>query len=159
MQYLFLSRRRALAAAATAATMFTLAGCSAPGMATGSGSGSGSTTTFRAMLSGASEVPPTQSSGTGNLEASLDKATHTLRWKMTYSGLTGPATAAHFHGPALPGTNAGVVVPFPNAGSPIDGQATLSPAQTDDLMAGKWYVNVHTERYPAGEIRGQVMAN
>ena len=82
-----------------------------------------------------------------------------LNWRMSYSGLTGPATMAHIHGPAIPGTNAGVVVPFPTAASPNEGQATLSPAQVADLMAGKWYVNVHTQRYPGGEIRGQLMAN
>ncbi len=150
--------RRHCVAAASAVALFAFAGCSAPGMAAGS-SGTPAMTTFRAMLSGTSEVPPTQSSGTGNVEASLDKATSTLKWKLSYAGLTGPATMAHIHGPALPGANAGVVVPFPNAASPSEGQATLSPEQIADLMAGKWYVNVHTQRYPGGEIRGQLMAN
>ena len=80
-----------------------------------------------------------------------------LRWKLTYSGLSGPATGAHFHGPAMPGSNAGVVVPFTSATSPIEGQATLTPAQLADLMDGKWYANVHTASNPGGEIRGQVM--
>lgn len=118
-----------------------------------------STQTLRATLSSAAEVPANASGGTGTLEGSFDKATSVLKWRVTYSGLSGPASAAHFHGPALPGANAGVVVPFPSAASPAEGSATLTPAQVTDLMAGKWYVNVHTAQHPGGEIRGQVLVN
>lgn len=110
-----------------------------------------------ATLSGAAEVPPTNSAGTGTLVATLDKSSGMLNWRLSYSGLTGPASAAHFHGPALPGANAGVVVPIPLAMTPAEGHATLTPAQVADLTAGKWYVNVHTAAHPGGEIRGQVM--
>lgn len=115
--------------------------------------------TFRATLSSAAEVPSNASTGTGSLEAKFDKASSMLTYKLTYSGLTGPATMAHFHGPAMPGSNAGVAVPIPNPASPVNGQATLTAAQAADLMAGKWYVNVHTAQNPGGEIRGQVLAN
>ena len=114
------------------------------------------TTKLGATLTSAAEVPPNGSAGTGRVEATFDKSTSVLRWTMNYSGLTGPASAAHFHGPAAPGANAGVVVPFTSATSPTEGQATLTPAQVADLMAGKWYVNVHTAANPGGEIRGQV---
>ena len=117
------------------------------------------TQTFRATLSAAAEVPANASPGTGTLEASFDKGTSVLKWRVTYSGLTGPATMAHLHGPAMPGANAGVAVPFASAASPIEGSATLTPAQVADLMAGKWYVNVHTAQNPGGEIRGQVLVN
>lgn len=112
---------------------------------------------FSAKLSGASEVPATTTSGTGKAEATLNKDTNVLEWKVTYSGLSGPATAGHFHGPAAAGSNAGVVVPFSSVASPIDGQATLTPAQVADLMAGKWYANIHTATNKGGEIRGQLM--
>ena len=115
------------------------------------------TVTFGATLSGAAEVPPTNSAGTGTLVATLNKGSSVLNWRLNFSGLTGPAVAAHFHGPALPGANAGVVVPIPLAMTPAEGQATLTPAQVADLTAGKWYVNVHTAAHPGGEIRGQVM--
>ncbi len=73
-------------------------------------------------------------------------------------GLSGPATAAHFHGPAAAGANAGVVVPIGNnPPSPTTGSATLTDDQIKDLEAGKWYANVHTEANKGGEIRGQMM--
>ncbi len=154
--------RGTLGAAALAAA-FGLAGCnmmSSGGAARGDyAAAPSSAMTFRATLSGAAEVPSNPSAGTGTLEATFDKASSTLKWKVTYSGLTGPATMAHFHGPAMPGANAGVAVPFPSAASPAEGSATLTPAQAADLMAGKWYVNVHTAQNPGGEIRGQVLAN
>ncbi|MEO8545791.1 MAG: CHRD domain-containing protein [Burkholderiaceae bacterium] len=112
---------------------------------------------FSAKMSGASEVPAVNTAGTGMAEATLNKDTNVLKWKVTYSGLTGPASAAHFHGPAVSGSNAGVVVPFTSPASPIEGQATLTPAQVADLMAGKWYANVHTATNKGGEIRGQMM--
>ncbi len=118
-----------------------------------------STQTFRASLSAAAEVPPNASTATGTAEASFDKASSVLKWRIVYSGLTGPATAGHIHGPALPGANAGVVVPFPSIESPAEVADTLTPAQVADLMSGKWYVNIHTAQNPGGEIRGQLMAN
>lgn len=112
---------------------------------------------FKASLNGKSEVPPNATAGTGTADIDYDPATKKLSWKLTYSGLTGPAKAAHFHGPAEAGKNAGVVVAIPGAtSSPADGSATLTDAQAADLEAGKLYVNVHTEANPGGEIRGQV---
>src|SRR6201990_2712397 len=112
---------------------------------------------FKATLDGKSEVPPNTSAGTGSADLDYDAASKKLSWKVTYSGLSGPATAAHFHGPAESGKNAGVAVPIPNAGSsPVEGRATLTDAQAADLEAGKYYVNIHTAANPGGEIRGQV---
>src|SRR5207237_8234624 len=113
---------------------------------------------LKATLDAKSEVPPNSSAATGTAEIDYDAATKKLAWKLTYSGLTGPATAAHFHGPAEAGKNAGVAVAIPNAtSSPAEGSATLTDAQAADLMAGRYYVNVHTAANPGGEIRGQVM--
>jgi len=109
-----------------------------------------------ATMSGAEEVPPAITSATGTVTASFNKNTNRLSYEVNYSGLTGPATAGHFHGPAAIGQNAGVVVPFPNATSPIRAEATLTQAQAADLLAGRWYANIHTARYPGGEIRGQL---
>ncbi len=112
---------------------------------------------MKATLDGKSEVPANTSAGKGTADIDYDAATKKLSWKLTYSGLTGPATAAHFHGPAAAGANAGVKVPITNAGSsPVEGSATLTDEQAADLVAGKYYVNVHTAANPGGEIRGQV---
>jgi hypothetical protein len=112
---------------------------------------------MKATLDGKSEVPPTTTAGTGNADIDYDAATKKLSWKVTYSGLSGPPTAAHFHGPAEAGKNAGVAVAIPNASSsPVEGSATLTDAQAADLVGGKYYVNIHTAANPAGEIRGQV---
>ena len=117
----------------------------------------GNMVNFTAKMSGAAEVPAVVTDGSGMAEATLNKDTNVLKWKVTYSGLTGPATAGHFHGPAIAGSNAGVVVPFASVASPIEGQQTLTPAQVADLMAGKWYANIHTATNKGGEIRGQMM--
>jgi CHRD domain len=112
---------------------------------------------FKATLDGKSEVPATASTATGSADLGYDAASKKLSWKVTYSGLTGPATAAHFHGPAEGGKNAGVAVAIPNAGSsPVEGSATLTDAQAADLAAGNYYINIHTAANPGGEIRGQV---
>jgi CHRD domain len=114
---------------------------------------------LKADLQPSSEVPPRVSQGHGMLQATFDTATKALQWTVTYEKLSGPATAAHFHGPAPVGQNAGVVVPIDKKSlpSPIRGSATLTEQQVTDLMGGQWYFNVHTAQNPMGEIRGQVL--
>jgi len=70
------------------------------------------TISFKAELKASEAVPPNDSKGTGTVTATYDTASKKLTWKGNYSGLTGPATMAHFHGPAEPGKNAGVAVPI-----------------------------------------------
>jgi CHRD domain len=118
------------------------------------------TVTLKADMTGAAEVPPNTSAGKGTVTATFDTASKKLTWKGSYDGLSGPATAAHFHGPAEPGKNAGVAVPIfagAAAKTPFEGEATLTDAQAADLLAGKYYANVHTEANKGGEIRGQAM--
>ena len=113
---------------------------------------------YTAALAGASETPPADSKGAGMIDATYDSATKKLAWTITYTGLTGAATAAHFHGPAAPAAAAPPVVPISGPlASPIKGEATLTDAQAADLKAGKWYINVHTAAHKDGEIRGQLM--
>ena len=111
---------------------------------------------MKADLKGASEVPPIDSKGTGSVTATFDTASKKLSWKGTVSGLSGPATAAHFHSGEV-GKNGGVVVPIAGADKgTFEGSATLTDAQAEELMSGKWYVNVHTAANKGGEVRGQV---
>jgi hypothetical protein len=112
---------------------------------------------YAARLAGATEVPPNTSKGSGMLDAAYDTTTKRFTYDITYKDLTGPATAAHFHGPAAADANAPPVIPITGAlTSPIKGEATLTEAQAADLAAGKWYFNVHTGEHKGGEIRGQI---
>src|SRR5262249_51789672 len=101
--------------------------------------------TLKATLSAGAEVPPNDSKGAGSVDVTYDDATKKLTWKGNVTGLPGPATMAHFHGPAEPGKNASVVIPISGAEKgAFEGSATLTEAQAADLLAGRWYVNVHT---------------
>jgi hypothetical protein len=115
---------------------------------------------FKVDLNGAQQVPPVQTGAAGTADLTYDPATRVLTWNVTYSGLSGPATMAHFHGPAMQGKNAAPVVWLSEKGAavsnPIKGQATLTPEQAQQMTAGEWYINVHTQANPNGEIRGQV---
>ena len=111
---------------------------------------------LKADLMGASEIPPVDSKGTGSVTATFDTASKKLSWKGTVTGLSGPATAAHFHSGEV-GKNGGVTLPIAGADKDsFEGSATLTDAQAEELMAGKWYVNVHTAANKSGEVRGQV---
>ncbi|MDI3380889.1 CHRD domain-containing protein [Xenophilus aerolatus] len=113
---------------------------------------------FSTRLDGRNEVPPVYSMGTGTLDAVLDRESGLFRFRLTFSNLSGPVTAAHFHGPADVGGNAPPVVSLNGPYNvPYEGRLTLTPAQRADLLAGRWYINVHTERNPAGELRGQII--
>src|SRR3954447_22005877 len=112
---------------------------------------------YKATMNAQNNPQPNSSTATGNAEVAYDTTTKMLTWTVTFNGLTGPATAAHFHGPAAPGANAGVALLIGNnPASPAKGTATLTDAQAADLMGGRWYVNVHTAANRGGEIRGQV---
>lgn len=111
-----------------------------------------------AMLTGGEEVPANDSAGTGTVDADYDSETNVFTYTVTYDGLTGPAVAAHFHGPAMVGENGPPVVPIEgDLMSPLSGTVTLTDGQEADLLSGMWYFNVHTAQYPDGEIRGQLL--
>lgn len=121
-------------------------------------------TAYKAALDGKSEVPPTTSSGTGTATVTYDPSTKMVTWQGNFSGLSGPATAAHIHGPAEAGKNAGVIVPLSQKDvpftSPFQGKATLpddkAAALAAALSGSQAYVNIHTAANPGGEIRGQL---
>jgi hypothetical protein len=143
------SRRAAMAAV-----------CAAGAMAL-SGSANAASESFKVDLTGAQQVPPVETPAKGSADLTYDPATRVLTWAVSYSGLSAPATMAHFHGPAAAGKNGPVAiwisVKDASVSSPIKGQATLTPEQAQQFSAGDWYINVHTQAHPGGEIRGQVL--
>lgn len=131
-------------------SLLALSGCDMP---------STDTTKLTSTLSAASEVPPINSKASGEADVRVNVKDYKLSWTIKYSDLSGIVTGAHFHGPAIAGVNADVVVPISgDLSSPIKGEATLTAEQTAELLEGKWYLNLHTATHPDGEIRGQVMA-
>lgn len=110
-------------------------------------------------LTGKAETPPNTSKGKGHGSVTYDDQSNDLSWNITWSGLTGDATAAHFHGPAKPGASAPPVVPIQDKqiASPLIGSTTITADQGKDLLAGQWYFNVHTAANAGGELRGQVL--
>ncbi len=123
------------------------------------GTASAAPASFTVQLTGAQQVPPVQTSGTGTANITYDPSTQKVTWNITYSGLSSAATMAHFHDGAA-GKNGPVVIWLSKRGapaaSPITGEATLTAAQAQQFLAGDWYINVHSQDHPAGEIRGQV---
>jgi hypothetical protein len=137
-----------------------LAAC-ATAVAAWAGASKAAPETFKIALSGAQQVPAVETPGSGSADLTYDPATRALTWSITFTGLSAPATMAHIHGPAAAGKNGPVVIWLSNKGtppaSPIKGEATLTPEQAQELMAGDLYINVHTQAHPGGEIRGQLL--
>lgn len=113
---------------------------------------------FSTRLDGRNQVPPVHSMGTGTMDAVLDKDSGMFRWRITYANLSSPVTAMHIHGPAEVRGNAAPLISFnPPFDSPWEGRLTLTPSQRDELLAGRWYLNIVTARHPNGELRGQLI--
>lgn len=111
---------------------------------------------FKAMLKGSSEVPSNESTATGNTILTFNAVTKKFNAVTTYSGLE--PTGGHIHMAAV-GENGGVVYPFgDNLSSPITFQSgVLTEDQVTALISEMLYINLHTEEFPGGEIRGQLM--
>ncbi len=112
-------------------------------------------TIFVANLSGWEEVPVVTTTATGRASVILNAAKTAIRYNLRHS--VAAASAAHFHGPALGGENAGVAFAIAPLAAESSGTATVTSAQVIDLEAGKLYVNVHSPTFLSGEIRGQVL--
>jgi len=98
----------------------------------------------------------TGSLGTGIASMLYDDVSNEFSWDLSWSGLTGIVTTAHFHGAALFNQNAGAQVTISIGSNPTSGSAIITAAQATDLLAGLWYINIHSDFKPGGEIRGQV---
>lgn len=109
------------------------------------------------------EVPATKSSAHGTMDVSYNKCDKMLTFTLKWENLTGDPVGSHIHGPAAKGVNAPVkynftsLLPKTTSGTftdsaKVDGMAI----KEDSLLAGYYYINIHTSMYPGGEIRGQI---
>ena len=113
---------------------------------------------FTVLLSGAAEIPAVNTPGSGLGTLALEGTS--LTYRISFTGLSAPAIAAHIHAPGDATTNAAVAIPFsvvPSTSGTISGVASLTPDQVADILNGRAYVNVHTTNNPTGEIRGQIV--
>jgi glucose/arabinose dehydrogenase/plastocyanin len=111
---------------------------------------------FQVTIDGQQVVPPIDTGATGTGTVTLDTGTNELSWQISYSDLEGNITAAHFHATAAYCEESGVEVTL-STDNPIVGSTTLTDQQVEDLINGLWYVQIHTDLHPPGEIRGQVL--
>lgn len=107
-------------------------------------------------IDGNQEVPPVPTAATGEGIYILNDLLALLQFEITYQNLTSGETQSHFHGPAAPGANGGILHHMP-LGTPKVATWFLSAAEVAHLQAGLVYANVHTSSFPAGEIRGQLV--
>jgi hypothetical protein len=96
----------------------------------------------------------------GDVAGTLDTMSGKVTYTITYSGLSGPVTASHFHGPATAEQTAGVMLPIPGPyKSGMQGAVTANSATVKAILDGMTYVNLHTTAYPMGEARAQIKAS
>ncbi|MCC6969818.1 MAG: CHRD domain-containing protein [Phycisphaerales bacterium] len=110
------------------------------------------------LLTGTQEVPPNASSADGCGAFVIDPVNNTITYRIVVTNLSGVETAAHIHGPAGPGVNAGVLFNLP-AGPVKSGVINYPQALESDIIAGRIYVNVHSTAFPGGEVRGQIVTH
>ena len=111
---------------------------------------------FHANMVAGEETPATDSKGKGTADFIVDTAAKKVMWTVMVDGLTGAPTAAHIHGPAAKGAKAPPEIDMSK--TIMSGDAAITDAQIADIKAGKTYVNLHTAKFPDGEIRGQLEA-
>jgi len=109
---------------------------------------------FTATLAGGQETPANNSTASGTATLLLSPDETTARVSLNFTGLSSPQTAAHIHGPAVIGVAGPILFPLPN-GQVSDFEIALAPGQATDLKNGLWYINVHSNNFTNGEIRGQ----
>lgn len=111
--------------------------------------------TYNLVLEGAQETPPNASTGTGSGTAVIDTVNNTITLNATFTGI-GALTAAHFHGPGARGVAAGVKVGLADLSSPMTETVSYLEADEADILAGNWYLNLHTAAFSGGELRAQL---
>jgi hypothetical protein len=116
---------------------------------------SATTVTWEILLEGSQETPPNATTAWGSAVLSYDTDTNQLSYDISFFGLSSAELFSHIHGPAARGVPAGILHNLPNGSSKI-GSVSVSEGDEASLLAGLWYVNVHSANFPGGEIRGQI---
>lgn len=114
---------------------------------------------FVASISADEESAVTESPGSGRVEFVLDRATLKFDWKVRFKDLTSTPVGLHVHGPQTPGGEAGILfelAPKDMIKDGLTGSTTLNDGQLIYLINDRMYVNLHTTKYPAGELRGSI---
>lgn len=114
------------------------------------------TLSFKATLTSSAEVPPSIETGSGQAAFAYDTVSKELRYTVSFEDLSSRVRGSHIHGPAGPSENAGIVKTFTVPDPPIEGQMRLTDTLEAVLLAGQLYIDVHTDKHPEGEIRGQI---
>ena len=112
--------------------------------------------TFTALLNGPQGVPPALNTAQGSAFLTFNKKSKELCFSISYVSLSGPELFSHVHGPAIPTSTAPVVFTLPTANAK-NGCVSLDRDTEKNLKSGRLYINVHTNMYPTGEIRGQII--
>ena len=114
-------------------------------------------------LDGGQEVPARQTAGNGTMDLVYNKELRTLSYTVRWNSLTGPVASAHIHGTAVKGVNAGILQDWTASitkavAGTYTGTVLIDGVvfNEEDLLMGRYYVNIHTQQYPTGEIRGQI---
>jgi hypothetical protein len=111
-------------------------------------------TLFTAVLNGGNEVPAVDTPANGSVHLILNDDETEAEYMIEFAALSAAETGAHFH-VAPPGANGGVTFALP-LGTPKNGTWMLTPEDVTNLKEGNIYVNIHTEAFPGGEIRGNL---
>jgi CHRD domain len=116
--------------------------------------------TFNDPFSGAQEVPANASPGTGNINGTYDDVSNVITYSLSFTGLTGNTTNAHFHSAPV-GVSGGVQIgpagfPLGVTSGTFSGTHTLSAAQETQLLGNLWYFNIHSSTFGGGELRAQI---
>lgn len=119
--------------------------------------------TLSGSAAGSKEIPSNATTGTATLSGSYNKATNALSYTITWAGLTGNVSAAHFHGPATATETASpmldITIGTNGTSGSVTSTATVTDAFENALLDGKIYYNLHSALYPNGEVRSQVTAS
>jgi hypothetical protein len=110
-----------------------------------------------ASIDGVQETPANGSVSTGMGTFTLDDSTGVASFNITHNCCASGEIAAHVHGPAAPGVPAGILYFLPPGSPKVGNSPALSPAQQADMLNNLHYVNIHSNAFPNGEIRGQII--